>query len=217
MSSTEPPIGSTPPPGEPTPPPPPPAHPATVPPPDQAAAPPPPPPPPPTGAAAPGPGAPNAAYGPGSPGNLLDRFLARLIDGILVGIVSVIITIVLTAASDSFILTGVVSSIVTAALYLGYFAYLESTRGQTLGKQILKLKVVGPDGVTVPTMEQAIRRNIWTAFGIAGVIPVLGALLGGLAELAAVILIAVGINGDAVRRQHWFDKFAGGTQVLKVG
>jgi uncharacterized RDD family membrane protein YckC len=157
------------------------------------------------------------AYGPGSPGNLLDRFLARFIDGILVGIVSVIITIVLTAASDSFILTGVVSSIVTAAIYLGYFAYLESNRGQTLGKQILKLKVVGPDGVSNPTMEQAVRRNIWTAFGIAGVVPVLGALIGGLAELAAVILIAVGINGDTVRRQHWFDKFAGGTQVIKVG
>src|SRR4051812_24153331 len=71
MSSTEPPIGSTPPPGEPTPPPPPPATPAAPPPMDQSA-PPPPPPPPPAGAAAPG--QPTQAYGPGAPGNLLDRF-----------------------------------------------------------------------------------------------------------------------------------------------
>ncbi len=221
MSSTEPPTGSVPPPGEPTPPPPPvtPANPATVPPPDQSMAPPPPPPPANYGAPAPGaPGAPVAgAYGPGAPGNLLDRFLARFIDGILIGIVAVIINVVLAVVSDSFILTGVISSIVTAVLYLGYFAYLESTKGQTLGKQIMKLKVVGPDGVNVPTMEQAVRRNIWTAFGIAGVIPILGSLLGGLAGLAAVILIAVGINGDTVNRQHWFDKFAGGTKVLKVG
>lgn len=219
MSSNEPPAGSVPPPGEPTPPPPPvtPVNPVTVPPPDQSMAPPPPPPPASYGAPAPGaPGAP-AAYGPGQPGNLLDRFLARFIDGILIGIVAVIINIVLAIVSDSFLLTGVISSIVTAVIYLGYFAYLESTKGQTIGKQVMKLKVVGPDGVNVPTMEQAVRRNIWTAFGIAGVIPILGALLGGLAELAAVILIAVGINGDPVNRQHWFDKFAGGTKVLKVG
>ena len=76
MSSTEPPVGSTPPPGEPTPPPPPPANPVTAPPPDQSMA-PPPPPPPPAGAAAPAPGLPSQAYGPGQPGNLLDRFLAR--------------------------------------------------------------------------------------------------------------------------------------------
>jgi uncharacterized RDD family membrane protein YckC len=151
----------------------------------------------------------------GQPGSLLDRFLARFIDGILVGIVVVIINVVLAAASNSWIRTNLVSSVVGAVLYLGYFAYLESNRGQTLGKQIMKLKVEGPSGGN-PTMEQAVRRNIWTAFGIAGVVPVIGALIGSLAQLAAVILIAVNINSDP-RRQHWFDKFAGGTQVLKIG
>jgi uncharacterized RDD family membrane protein YckC len=212
MSSTEPPAGSTPSPGEPTPPPPP-ANPVTMPPPDQTMA-PPPPPPPPAGYAAPAPGAP--ATGVGAPGNLLDRFLARFIDGIIIGIVVVIINVVLAAASDSWLLTGLVSAVVTAVLYLGYFAYLESNRGQTIGKQVMKLKVVGPDGATNPTMEQAVRRNIWTAFGIAGVVPIVGALIGGLAELAAVILIAVNINSDP-QRQHWFDKFAGGTKVIKIG
>ena len=223
MSSTEPPAGSTPPPGEPTPPPP--APDASVPPPPppsgyDSAPPPPPPPanygaasygaPAPTGPAAPG------VYGPGSPGNLLDRFLARFIDGIIIAIVSVIIGVVLAAISDSFFLTGVVSSIVTAAIYLGYFAYFESTKGQTVGKMALKLKTFGPDGVSLPTMEQSVRRNIWTAFGIIGVIPVLGSIVGGLASLAAVIVIAVNINSDP-QRQHFFDKFAGGTKVLKVG
>ena len=43
------------------------------------------------------------------------------------------------------------------------------------------------------------------------------AVLGlGLIILAAEILIAVNINSDTVRRQHWFDKFAGGTQVFKL-
>ena len=212
MSTNEPPAGT---PGEPTPPPP--AAPDA----GQSAAPPPPPPPPPASTPPPAASAPppTAAHAQGvpRPGELLDRFLARFIDLIIVGIVAAVINIVLAVLSDSWLLTNAVSALVTAMLYVGYFGYFESNRGQTIGKQVLKLKVVGPDGVSNPTMEQAVRRNIWLGFGIAGVVPVLGALLGGLASLAAVILIAVNINGDTVRRQHWFDKFAGGTQVMKIG
>lgn len=214
MSTTEPPAGSTPP-GEPTPPPPaagtppPPAPGAATPPPNPGSYPPPPPPPAGAGAA----GVP--AGGIGQPGSLLDRFLARLIDGIIVGIVVGIINVVLAVVSDSWLLTGLISAIVDSVLFLGYFAYLESNRGQTIGKQVMKLKVEGPTGGN-PTMEQAIRRNIWTALGIAGVVPIVGGLIGGLAQLAAVILIAVNINSDP-QRQHWFDKFAGGTKVVKIG
>jgi uncharacterized RDD family membrane protein YckC len=216
MSTTEPPAGSTPPPGEPTPPPPPPmpANPATVPPPDSSMA--PPPPPPPMGASAPVPGAPAGVYGAGQPGSLMDRFLARLIDFIIIGIVGFIIRIVLAAISDSWLLANLIDAVVTTVLYLGYFGYLESNRGQTIGKQVMKLKTVGPDGHSNPTMNEAIKRNIWLGAAILGVVPILGALLGGLIELAAIIIIAVNINSDP-QRQHWFDKFAGGTKVVKIG
>jgi uncharacterized RDD family membrane protein YckC len=152
----------------------------------------------------------------GQPGNLTDRFVARVIDGVLVGVAGVVLNIVFAFVSNSWLLTGFVSAVITAAIYLGYFAYFESNRGQTLGKQVMKLKVVGPDHVSNPTLEQAVRRNIFMAFGIAGVIPIVGVLVGRLASLAAVIVIAVNINNDP-QRQHWFDKFAGGTQVIKVG
>jgi uncharacterized RDD family membrane protein YckC len=165
------------------------------------------------------------------PGELLDRFLARLIDGVILGVVYGILFAILGAAlirdakvnSDftvdegSSVLFYIVFSIVISALQLGYFGYLESSRGQTIGKQIMKLRVYGPDGTSNPTMEQAIRRNIWLAAGFIGVIPVLGTVLSGLGQLVAIILIVVGINGDPVRRQHWFDQFAGGTQVMKIG
>ena len=154
------------------------------------------------------PGAPAAAYGPGQPGNLLDRFLARLIDGIIVGIPYWIVYVIVMSAT-SYFLGLFFSGIVLAAIALGYFGYLESNRGQTIGKQVMKLKTVGPDGHSNPTMNEAIKRNIWYAFGI---VPILG----GLAELASVILIAININSDP-QRQHWFDKFAGGTRVIKVG
>jgi uncharacterized RDD family membrane protein YckC len=180
-----------------------PANPVTVPPPDQSMA--PPPPPPPAGAAAPMPG---PGAGVGQPGNLLDRFLAKLIDYIIVGIVVGIIQFIFQAAVGYW--AGLfIGGVVGAVLFTGYFAYMESNRGQTIGKQVMKLKVVGPDGHSNPTMNDALKRNIYNAFGI---VP----CLGGIAQLISVILIAVNINSDP-QGQHWFDKFAGGTRVLKIG
>jgi uncharacterized RDD family membrane protein YckC len=155
-------------------------------------------------------------YAVGQPGSLVDRFVARLIDGVIVGVAGAILNVVLGFISNSWLLTGFISAVATAALYLAYFAYLESNRGQTIGKQVMKLKVVGPDHISNPTLEQAARRNIFTAFGVAGVVPIIGGVLGALAGLAAAIVIAVNINSDP-QRQHLFDKFAGGTQVLKIG
>ena len=48
-------------------------------------------------------------------------------------------------------------------------------------------------------------------------VPVVGPAVGALTELAAVIMIAVGINNDTVSRQAWHDNFAGGTRVVKIG
>ena len=110
----------------------------------------------------------------------------------------------------------VVSAILTTILYLGYFGYMESSRGQTVGKMLMKLHVQGPDGGK-PTLEQALKRNIWLGLPLLGIIPIIGGIVGSLLELVAVIMIAVGINSDAVRRQPWTDKFAGGTQVIKEG
>ena len=163
----------------------------------------------------------------GRPGELLDRFLARLIDGILLAVVNVVIVSMIVVgalmgetasgfSAASTAVAGVVAALVSTAIYLGYFAYLESSRGQTVGKMVMKLQTVGPQGGH-PSLEQALRRNIFMAFGLAGIIPVIGGIIGGLAQLAAVIMIAVGINNDPVRRQAWHDRFAGGTAVVKIG
>ena len=105
------------------------------------------------------------------------------------------------------------TSIITAVLYLGYFALMESTQGKTVGKMVMKLHVEGPGGAK-PTFEEAAKRNIWLAYPILGVIPFLG-LVGAIAALVAVIMIAVQINSDP-ERKPWTDKFAG-TQVIKEG
>jgi uncharacterized RDD family membrane protein YckC len=161
------------------------------------------------------------------PAGLFDRFVARLIDGILVGVVNavivtvIVIGVIMGESGGAMMGTGgsfavsAVAALLSTAISLGYFAYMESSRGQTVGKMVMKLHTIGPNGGN-PTMEQAIRRNSWLALGLLGIIPILG-LIAGLAQLVAAIMIAVGINNDPINRQAWHDHFAGETRVIKEG
>lgn len=169
-------------------------------------------------------GQPPSPPGGARPGELLDRFVARFIDGILVAIAYGILSAILTpiflggwydSAGEVFFYS-LILAVGFTAIALGYFGLMESSRGQTLGKMVMKLRTVGPDGGN-PTLEQALKRNIFYATNLLAIIPWVGAMLGGLLGLVAVILIAVGINNDTVNRQAWHDQFAGGTRVLKVG
>lgn len=159
------------------------------------------------------------------PAGLLERFLARLLDGLILGVFYFVLSSVIGAilpfgrflsVGEALILNLILVPL-SVAISLGYYAYLESTQGRTLGKQALKLRVVGPGGQGNPTLEQALRRNAFLALSLAGIVPIIGQLIGGLAGLAAAIFIAVTISNDTMRRQGWHDHFAGGTQVLKEG
>lgn len=146
------------------------------------------------------------------------RFLARLIDFVLLWIVFlvVIVPIVVVAifsgsfggAFGGFNLGAFAAGLVWAAIVVGYFALLESSGGQTIGKMVMKLKTEGPDGGN-PSLEMAIKRNIWIALGI---IPVIG----GLAELGVAIYIAITISQSPMHT-GWHDTFAGGTRVVQAG
>jgi uncharacterized RDD family membrane protein YckC len=161
----------------------------------------------------------------GQPADLMTRFLAKLIDFVLlffvnfILVVTVIVGTVFGAGGGIFggggIVGNAVGAIVSAAIYLGYFAFMESSRGQTVGKMLLKLKTLGPNG-ELPTMEEAIKRNAYVALGVVGIIPILGAFLAFFAQLGAAIYIAVTINNNTATRQGWHDEFAGGTRVVKT-
>lgn len=183
--------------------------------------------PPPPGAGAPPPPAPAApqapAVGVGQPADLQTRIIARLIDMILLFVVNaVIITMVIIGAvfsalgGGSGFVAGAIGAVLSAAIYLAYFAFMESNRGQTVGKMVMKLKTQGPDGQN-PTMEQALKRNAWVALGVLSIIPIVGGFIGTVAQLAASIYIIVTINNNAATRQGWHDEFAGGTKVIKIG
>jgi len=159
------------------------------------------------------------------PAELFERFVARFIDGLLVGIVSgfvfggLIAGIFITSGTSGAV-EFVVRAILTVlglAVSLGYYAYFETTSGQTLGKMVMKLKVVGPSGQKV-TLDQSLRRNAFYALSLLAIVPLPGfGFLANLAVLAAWIFIAVTINNDKPLHQGWHDKFAQETYVMKLG
>jgi uncharacterized RDD family membrane protein YckC len=136
------------------------------------------------------------------PGGLLIRWLARIIDGILVAIVSYAL-IFATDTLSNYWVTGLFTGVLTFA----YFVAFEVTIGSTPGKKLLGLTVRGAGGAPKPTASQSAIRNSWTLLPI---IPFIGGLLG----VVAIIIIAVTINGSPTK-QGKHDELAGGTQVLK--
>jgi uncharacterized RDD family membrane protein YckC len=99
------------------------------------------------------------------------RFVARLIDGVLLIIVSTIISIPLTLVMGGAAITGfgpgsnpaaavaalpaifaaiAIRSLINMAIAVTYEAYFVSTRGGTLGKLALGLKIIRADGSPVP-------------------------------------------------------------------
>jgi hypothetical protein len=153
----------------------------------------------------PGPYGDHGAYPPAGgqqPGGLLLRWVARIIDGILIAIVSYAL-IFLTDTLSNFWVTG----LFTGALTFVYFVAFEVSIGSTPGKKLLGLSVRGPAGAPKPTPGQSAIRNLWTLLPI---IPFIGGLLG----VVAIIVIAVTISGSPTK-QGKHDELAGGTQVLK--
>jgi uncharacterized RDD family membrane protein YckC len=136
------------------------------------------------------------------PGGLLIRWLARIIDGILVAVVSYAL-IFATDTLSNYWVTGLFTGVLTFV----YFLAFEVTIGSTPGKKLLGLSVRGAGGAPKPTASQSAIRNSWTLLPI---IPFIGGLLG----VVAIIVIAVTINGSPTK-QGKHDELAGGTQVLK--
>ena len=147
------------------------------------------------------PGGPPVGYG--QPGKLWTRWGARVIDGLLVGIVSWVLAAIVGSSSSIF-----VTGLFTGVLMFVYFVAMEVTQGHTLGKKLLGLTVRGAGGAPKPDLKQSAIRNSWT---LLPVIPYIGGLLG----VIAIVWIAISIENSPTK-QGKHDELAGGTQVLKT-
>jgi uncharacterized RDD family membrane protein YckC len=137
------------------------------------------------------------------PGRLVWRVGAHLIDIAILFIVFII----LWSFAASFVSLSLVP-FVNTAIVLAYAAGLETMRGQTLGKQVLGLRVRNQQGA-YPTPGQALRRNSYFLLAL------LPGFIGGLVALTVIGWIAAAILVDVVARQGINDRFARETFVTK--
>ncbi len=142
-------------------------------------------------------------YGTQAPGGLVRRFFARVIDGVLVGIVAIFLAF-FTDSLSSIWVTG----LFTGLLLFVYFVGFEVAQGWTPGKKMLGMRVRGPGGVARPTLGQSAIRN---AFTLLPIIPLVGGFLG----IIAMIVIAVTVSASPTK-QGKHDELAGGTQVVRA-
>ena len=86
------------------------------------------------------------------------RFISFLIDtivlGVLIGVIGSILGFSVVSRT-----VGWGFGLLSFIIFLAYFTYLEGSKGQTIGKMVTKIKVVGEDGEMI-NMNQAFTRNI---------------------------------------------------------
>lgn len=87
------------------------------------------------------------------------RFVSIVIDGIILGLIFGILGSILGRGMME---SGMIPwwwGLFYFIVYIGYYTYLEGSRGQTIGKMVTKIRVVREDGGEID-MNQAFTRNI---------------------------------------------------------
>lgn len=146
--------------------------------------------------------------------DLAKRFIAALIDGILVGIVGAVVGFVpFIGGPIAFVVVG------------GYWLFrdgldLEFANKRSVGKQLMKLRPVRLDGQPMDrniSMKRNIPLAIYSVGYLLWIVPVLGHIasipifiIGGIINLIEAVLVITDAEG-----RRWGDKMAG-TKVIEV-
>lgn len=155
-----------------------------------------------------------------APAGLGPRFLARAVDGVVVGL----------PAGYAYVSLGM--SLGVAGMFLGaplfglafflYHVVMETRDGQTLGKKLVKVRVLAPNaqatghGTLPPTFAEAARRNWFLLLLVPAATPVLlVTVIASFAFLGTVASIALSITSNP-QRQGTHDGVAEGTTVVKA-
>lgn len=77
-------------------------------------------------------------------GGFVERLFAYIIDGVIIGVAAGVLTGIATATESLGL--SILASLIVIVGSIGYFVYFWGTTGQTIGKKVLGLKVVGPNG-----------------------------------------------------------------------
>jgi uncharacterized RDD family membrane protein YckC len=193
----------------------------------------------------PGYGAPQQQYGaapapvpPGAPGVIpewWERFVGRLIDGVIFGVLYFIVGAIVTAifvarisidpttgsvvGGGGLLLATVLPPLIMGLLYAGYDVFMHGRDGQTLGKKAMKTRLVAADG-SKPDQASLIKRaaiypGIIAIGGLFGFFGILGGLLVSLVIGIFTIVDAVFVLTDTPLRRALHDKWTN-TIVVKA-
>ena len=139
-----------------------------------------------------------STYTSSTPADVPVRIAARLIDVLLLGAIG--------ATLGKLIGFGFDWLSATAAIVFLYFVLMDVVLGATLGKLVLGLRVISPEGGR-PMLRESLTRE---AFTVVGAIPFVGPLL----ALGAWIWIISTIRSSALH-QGKHDILVGGTRVVR--
>jgi len=141
----------------------------------------------------------------GSDRQLQDHWLRRLIAGIIDSIITWIIAwIIIALVQFPSLLFGAIpffigpSELLHGVIFVFYAVFLESSRGTTIGKQFMNLKVTTTDE-KLPSLDRAAIRDISKIYGLLWLVDT---------------LIGMAIVGDP--HQKYSDRFAGTTVVSTI-
>jgi len=135
---------------------------------------------------------------------LQDHWLRRLIAGIIDSIITWIIAyiIALIPPFTAFLITGIFFlgplELLHGVIFFIYASFMESTRGTTIGKQIMNLKVTTTEG-SLPGFDRTWIRNISKIYSLLWLVDT---------------LIGMATVGDP--HQKYSDRFAGTTVVSTI-
>ncbi|MBB3037884.1 RDD family protein [Hoyosella altamirensis] len=163
----------------------------------------------------------DAAYGSGksylpsghTPADLLPRLAARVIDGLFVGVPALLVYRVLVEGLGG--LGAVLGALIYGLTLVAYATILEAGSGQTIGKRMLGLQVLGPNG-GFPTKSEAFRRNSFYVLQAVVMLPFWLVQFLALAVLLAVFISIVISIERSPHKQGRHDEVADGTQVVRV-
>lgn len=143
-----------------------------------------------------------------SPGK---RILARIIDGVIWVVFSVIVGAILGAGAiasggftDDSVGTGttIFAGLVGLILIVAYEVFMVANLGGTVGKLVLGMKVRNQDGSPADLNTAGMRIALYAGLGILQLIPLIG-ILAGLATLIIGIVGLVLLFTDDRRQTPW--------------
>ena len=146
---------------------------------------------------------------PGEPAELGPRFLARVVDGVVIALVAWPLLVsfgILASAAIERPPEAVVGGLTVGLLGFVYVSLLDAFGG-TLGKRLFKLRVVGPAGAA-PGLGAGTARNLWVLTSL------LPTAIGQVVAVAVSVTVAVTIARDP-HELGWHDRLAG-TAVRRV-